>query len=382
MRNLLRIVFILSFVVLLGLAATVGEVAAGEPFPAREQNAQTTLAFWTPEKLASARPLPFPRVPIGRFVEAQEDLAVQPTPLAPRGFGACPPRVAVEPEPDNVLYVPMDSALEVIGESSLEHVGEPDFGTGKAHYSSSRLVPLTADLAYPYSTVGRLFFEVPGAGPAVCSAAVIASRLVLTAGHCVHSGSANPGAYTNHLFVPALRDGAAPLGAWPATVVMVTPTWTNGRGRVPNASDFAVLEVEDRSIQGSVRRLGEVVGSLGLLTRSLFPNHVHMLGYPSAFDNGQKIHQVTSASLRHDRKGNVVLYGSDLTEGASGGPWIQNFGAAAEGQVEGANGALNHIVGVSSFKIASTRVVGSSIPDSRVLAMVTALCARRAGNCG
>jgi hypothetical protein len=70
------------------------------------------------------------------------------------------------------------------------------------------------------------------------------------------------------------------------------------------------------------------------------------------------MHQVTTSSSK-ESENNTVLYGSDMTRGASGGPWIQNFGEPATGQVAGSNGAANRVVGVSSFALIDPRRPGA-----------------------
>ena len=73
--------------------------------------------------------------------------------------------------------------------------------------------------AAPTSTHGKVFFT-EGSTNYVCSGTALTSAnrsTVWTAGHCVNEG---PGAYvTNWSFVPAYKDGAAPLGKWPATTL-------------------------------------------------------------------------------------------------------------------------------------------------------------------
>src|SRR4029079_6443316 len=103
-------------------------------------------------------------------------------------------------------------------------------------FTSTQLIPAAADLVYPYRTTGRLFFTIPGQGNFVCSASAIQARIVLTAGHCVHSGAnGNSGFYTNFLFVPAFRNGNAPYQSWTFSFVTATSSWINSGGVLPNA---------------------------------------------------------------------------------------------------------------------------------------------------
>jgi V8-like Glu-specific endopeptidase len=253
-------------------------------------------------------------------------------------------------------------------------------GTEGAYFTSSRLVPLKADQMYPYRTVGKLFFTQPGEGDKVCSASVIKRRLILTAGHCVHPGSGvNSAFFRNFLFIPAFRDGMAPYGRWEWVWVWTTRTWMTGGGMFPNAADYAFIELQDNT-QG--QGIADVTGFLGYETHNLIPNHAHLLGYPTNLDGGTKMHQVTAGSFQ-EAFPNAAEYGSDMRDGSSGGPWVQNFGKAAQGQTGNMNAGANRVVGVTSYgRIGSKfKVQGSSILDQRFTDLLTQACARRQGNC-
>ena len=346
-----------------GLASGSGIVSSNGP------SSREIRSHWTAERLASAAPMEMP------VLAPEEVLPSDVTEEASAGpaFGhpASPPVLEVAPDVGNRLVVPRPGEAVLPDQRAAE-----DAGTPAAPFTSSRLIPASADLSYPYRTVGRLYLQTPD-GAFACSAAVVAPRLVLTAAHCVHSGSPSPGFYTNFLFVPAYRDGKAPFGSWTVRSVHVPADWAR-KGASPHPTDYALLEMND--LKG--RRLGDVVGWLGVQTRSLYPNHVHMLGYPRSYDGGERMHQVTSQSFDLSAK-NTVLYGSDLTRGSSGGPWIQNFGERSDGQVAATNGALNQIVGISSFtlKDSSARLLGSSTPDDRYTDLYTAVCRLRPANC-
>ena len=80
---------------------------------------------------------------------------------------------------------------------------------------------------YPTSTHGKVFFTM-GSFNYVCSGTSITSgnqSVVWTAGHCVNEG---PGAFaTNWMFVPAYRDNVRPYGIFVATTLLTTTQWRN-----------------------------------------------------------------------------------------------------------------------------------------------------------
>lgn len=255
-------------------------------------------------------------------------------------------------------------------------------GTRGAYFSSSRLIPQSARLAYPYSASGKIFFK-QGTRHFICSGSVINSRVVVTAGHCVHKGSdGSNGFYSDIIFVPAWHEAQAPFGVWAATWVATTFTWGTGGGGVPNAADFAVFEVADQEIDGVDWKLGDMVGTYGFKTAALLGNHLKIIGYPGSFDNGNIMHQVDTGDSAAAAN-NTVLYGSDMTGGSSGGPWIQNFGEKADGQPDALDAEFNTIVGITSYGFISSqpKVQGSSILNDAFVSLYNAVCARNAGNC-
>ena len=338
--------------------------------------AQATLAYWTPERLASAQPMPLPRPTFAP--QEEEPQLVGP----PQGVNGRAPSVNLRADQTNLLFDPASAQVEP-EVASDEGIEPQNHGTFLAPYTSSRIVPTTADTVYPYRAAGKFFFTQPGVGNFVCSAGVISRRVIATAGHCVHRGSGGAaGFYTNFLFVPAYRNGAAPFLTWNWAFVVVTGTWAAGGGGVPNAADYAMLEVQDRIVGGVPRQLGSLTGWFGWQTLSLSRNHTTKLGYPVNLDNGQLMHQELSGNFRNTSPNNVE-YGSHSRGGSSGGPWVQNFGAAAAGQVGGLNPGPNRVVGVTSYGYVSTdpKVQGASILDSRWVQIWNIVCAHRVGNC-
>lgn len=334
------------------------------------QTAAAIAAYWTPERMASAKPLTPAIVETGAVpVESASSGVV-------RWSNGRPPEAGHAPNMGNFLYQPSFASEASPGTEATPN----NAGTAGAHFTSSRVIPYNAIAGYPFRAAGKLFFS-DGPDNFICSASVIAFRIVVTAGHCVHAGvGGDPGYFENFMFVPGHVVGFAPFGVWTAAFVRTTDTWAMGGGGVPNAADYAMMEMNDRA--SDLARIGSVTGFLGWQTLSLNPNHVTMLGYPAAFDSAELMHRVDSDAFRNTPP-NTVEYGSDMTGGSSGGPWVQNFGEPSIGQSGGTNPGLNRVVAVTSYGFVSTAVKsqGASIPDQRWVDLFNLVCAHRAGNC-
>ncbi len=344
-------------------------------------NANATQQYWTAERFRAAKPLPLPTAHAGTVREDTMRLA---PPAKVESSDARPPAPQAELAPLQ-LHAPFPLAPR----SMASEVAPMANGTFATPYTSTRVFPmhtstsarLSADRAYPYISVGKLFFSI-GSTPYVCSASVIQRRVVATAGHCVHSGTAS-GFHSNWVFVPAFRDGTAPLLQWNWRYLITTAAWVGGGGAVPNAADYAMIEFADQPTTsgGPLVKLGNVTGWLGWQTSSLLANHTSKLGYPCNLDGCQKMQNVTSSNYRATVPNNVE-YGSDARGGSSGGPWVQNFAVLSVGGGTGSNTGQNRVVGITSYGYISEdpKVQGSSILDSRWIQIWNTICAR-VGNC-
>jgi V8-like Glu-specific endopeptidase len=370
------------------IAAAILLMASGPAFAQSDVVGKSNIelmpdaqGYWTAERFKEAKPYPMPRA----IQAAQPGVDAEKVLGKPQSSQARPPAEPTQPG-DLQLYVPDPTPKRLQGDELVDPGAVGSFG---APYTSTRVFPMfsgtsagfSADRAYPYITVGKLFFSV-GGDPFVCSAAVIQRRVVATAGHCVHSGT-SAGFHSNWVFVPAFRDGAAPFRSWNWRYVATTGTWANGGGGVPNAADYAMIEFADQSLSTGAppSKIGNVVGWLGWQTLNLVSNHTSKLGYPCNLDSCQKMQDVMSNSFRTMAPNNVE-YGSDARGGSSGGPWVQNFSTLASGGGTGNNAGLNQVVGVTSYiyNDLAPQVQGASILDNRWISLFNLLCSRT-GNC-
>jgi hypothetical protein len=143
-------------------------VVALAQFPSSITKATTeeVLAYWTPERMMHAKPLPL--------------------------------RIVKSDSPDQLFNITKTTGLVA-----------------------------NAYTDFPYKTAGKMYFTT-SSGSASCSATAIGGNLVLTAGHCVHPGSG--GFYSNIIFVPQSKNGVAPIGNWVAAATWTTPEWASGGG--------------------------------------------------------------------------------------------------------------------------------------------------------
>jgi V8-like Glu-specific endopeptidase len=333
------------------LILAAAPAAAADPDDVVHEEADSSRedaeAFWTEERIQEARPMPMPDV-------SPAEAAAQ---LQAKGRTASGTLLAPSLRPGETLipFRPDDAAS---GPTLA-----PKWGTAPWVYSRYRLFPdnVATYTTYPYRTVGKLFFQIPGVGLFVCSASVVTAQnlsTVWTAGHCVYSPPPGTGGYvgfhTNFMFMPARRTGFNPLGVWTHRVAATTIGW-----------QFGLLEYDHGVLvmnRGGLANLhvGSVTGSLGFLTGVKDFQHFHAIGYPQAPRNlattqpglqfngeFQEICTATWAASDLPTGGPgdppTLGIGCDQTGGTSGGPWVINFSGFQNAQ----NNLLN---GNSSYR--------------------------------
>jgi V8-like Glu-specific endopeptidase len=187
----------------------------------------------------------------------------------------------------------------------------------------------------PNSTNGRLFGHIDGLGDYSCSATVLDTtngRVILTAGHCVFDPRLLRFA-RDLSFVPAYSDGTTPFGVWEWTSLLTTRQWV-----VAGNSNFDYAAIKLATVNGS--SVETAVGGGRPLRTNIQRNQGYgAFGYPANFSSGERMHACLSGYAGKDPRPfptgkAATAIGCDMTEGASGGGWV--------------NGAGN-LVSVSSF---------------------------------
>jgi hypothetical protein len=161
-------------------------------------------------------------------------------------------------------------------------------------------------------TVGALF--IAGLYPLhICSASVVRSAnrsVVLTAAHCVRSGTAN-----GYQFAPGYHAGKAPFGMWRVTAAYGAPGWIE---HYNNHDDFAFLVVAPRMIDGRMRHLQDVTGGNTLGVTPNAGRRVTIIGYPLGVAGSPL--RCTVAVFRQGPFTGSHCHG--FGDGTSGGPWL------------------------------------------------------------
>jgi V8-like Glu-specific endopeptidase len=266
------------------------------------------------------------------------------------------------------------------------------YGSSVLDFTRSRVSPTSAAKAAPYKTTGKLFFVIPGQGNFQCSASVIAKRLIITAAHCMYSDGV--GFHTNWLFIPGY-DGTkpvgpqrSPFGEWTWSSGQVPVAWINSHGSLPNNDDFGILVMVDQSFNGGTPvNVANKAGKYTTATGHLFDTAVTMLGYPCNFDSCNIMQRVDSSDHRvppGSSGSTAVEYGSDMTGGSSGGPWVENFGDANSAPPQGGFATRNTVVGVTSYIYTdggAALIEGASSLNANFTTIKNARCAAQPGNC-
>ncbi|MEV0405847.1 trypsin-like peptidase domain-containing protein [Actinoallomurus sp. NPDC050550] len=169
-------------------------------------------------------------------------------------------------------------------------------------------------------TTGKVFFTING-GDYVCSAGTIAGAnrdLVVTAGHCVQDAA---GAWArNWLYVPGYDQGRRPYGAFTARHLFVPAAWS---GRHDENSDVAIVALA----AAGGRHVTDVVGAQTVAFDQPRGAVVYGFGYPTGGHyDGERLAYCSGRTYpdRHRLTQDQGLR-CDMSEGASGGPWLAGF---------------------------------------------------------
>ena len=287
-------------------------------FKLPEAQTQATAEYWTRDRMRRTPGLPFPG-PIA--TGGKEIAAATPGPAGGADSSLPDPgavALAKELYPDDWKRM---EASDVVPEGAQAAEAKGTYA-GVVNRVYSYPPPFTRYKAgnakmqkhFPWKTVGRLFFTVPGLGDFACTASVAGGRAVWTAGHCVYTPGY--GWHTNMVFVPAYKNGAAPYGMFTVNEMSTLNAFVNSYSV---AYDVAMVSVFD--IGGMT--VSQWVGNLGAIWGIGAKQHWHFNGYPVNLGRARYL-MVCEGSLssRANLNGpDPVGMGCDMGAGSSGGPW-------------------------------------------------------------
>ena len=278
------------------------------------QSAAEIVAYWTPERMKSAKPMELPVAPAGDGEAVALDAGSVGEPGA--APGAAPG--------GKLLPAPNIEALEA--SASLTHSMDPNADYPPPYQRWTWFGRYTA---YPMSTIGKMFFSQGGSN-FVCSGATIHRDRVATAGHCVSNGS---GVFSsNVLFCPSYNAGGVnpTRGCWPGLNLATYSAWHNSGdidydlGAIYTGTNGTVHNNSIGNVTGWLGRAwnwsGESNFSFGYPAANPFPGY-HIIAcvgphwYNVNWNNPDPPHS--------------KYIGCDATGGTSGGPWILGLGHRA-----------------------------------------------------
>jgi V8-like Glu-specific endopeptidase len=321
-----------------------------------------------------------------------QKLAQGSAPAGPVG----PAVVNRTPESTGTYWTParLAAAKPLVETRDGSGVASQSYGTANLDFTRSRIFPKSANKTKPYSGVGKLYFTEPGVGDFQCSASIIGKRLIVTAGHCMY-GSGHY--YTNWQFIPAF-DGSQstlakqrPYGTWNWAAALVPGNYQSSSSSVVNDYDFGIIQLADQSFSGGAPKtvFGKVGFKFTTAVGHLFDTSVAMLGYPCNFDSCNIMQRVDTSDHRTSgvasgTNGDTAYeYGSDMTGGSSGGPWVENLGDPTAAAPQGGFSVRNTVVGVTSYGYTDPNVLveGASQFNADFTSILNTMCNFSAGNC-
>lgn len=281
-------------------AALDGVVSSG-PQAVTVAQQRRVLDYWTPERMAAARPMPAPAVRSGGAIGGVSQEGPDGPPVGIAGSGS---------------RAEAGSAFSISGAQPLAYAYPFPFTRYDVEGPLQKMAP--------YKAIGKMYFSQSG-NDFVCSgASVKATRnIVFTAGHCISNGAGTFS--TNVLFSPARRPGAHPHGRFPGLGMTTTTIW-HFDGDL--TGDFGAFEV---ATNNAGQTLKSRVGALGFAYNQSRIQHWNAFGYPAQppFSGNTMVrceasHAVDDTAIPGTGPDPMGI-GCDMTPGSSGGPWIMRL---------------------------------------------------------
>jgi V8-like Glu-specific endopeptidase len=306
---------------------------------------EAAAEFWTREKMQAAESLDL--LVVKEAEQAPEEWR-DTTRVGPRGSapGSLPDakteELAQALYPEEWARAAVDGAPELPGSGvgpdlNATALDETEAYAATPPFTSYYVNDNTATWkSYPWLTIGRLFFQIPGlTGTYACTGAVAYGRAVWTAGHCVYT--IGRGWSYNMWFVPAYRNGAYPYGSFTVKSRTALSGWVSA-GNL--AYDIGMVTVNDKDGM----KLSQWVGSLGFVWNQPATQLFHAFGYPGNYSSGQYL--VACAASTYDRDPlagpDAIGIGCNMGSGASGGPWLVAYSPFKASSSNYVNGVISY----------------------------------------
>ncbi|RVL95742.1 trypsin-like serine protease [Sinorhizobium meliloti] len=167
--------------------------------------------------------------------------------------------------------------------------------------------------SFPARAIVQILFRDNTGTQRLCSGSMVSSNTVLTAGHCVHSGTTTGQPYSNFRVIPGRNKSAAPFGRCKGRQAFVLSGWVTSL--TPDESRYYDL--------GAIKldcEVGNATGWLGVRTLGNGENGVGSIvqGYAADLDpSGQQWVSEDKIRFLSELKG---FYQNDTFGGTSGSP--------------------------------------------------------------